>query len=151
CLTVSSVAAGAPAIVAASKPVAMMILFMLPSLVTDISLVIDASQRGIDGRAEPVDDHINIAWRADVGWRQQHMVAVLAVRRAAARLPAKAPRERTRLDPLIELETRIEGFPCGAISNQSARLEQAAPADVADMAVVAEASGQPPLQMPAQF
>ena len=47
----------------------------------------------------------------------------------------------------MELERGIERGARGAIGHQFDGLEQAAPANVADMPVIAEAFGQPPFEM----
>src|SRR3979490_2727374 len=54
------------------------------------------------------------------------------------------------LDPLVELEARIERLAAGAIGDQFDGLEQAAPANIADVPVIAEALGQPSLEVTAE-
>ena len=76
------------------------------------------------------------------------MVASLTVYGSAGRITGQAAFERGGLDPLVELERRIEWRACAAIGNQFDGLEQAAPADIADVPVIAEALGQPPLEVP---
>src|SRR5882757_2403881 len=108
-------------------------------------------QSAVDGMAEPVDDHIDIFSRCDVGRRQQHVIAAAAVDRSARRITGKPAFERRRLDLVIELESRIERLSRGAIGDQLNRPEQAAPADVADVPVIAKTVGQLPLEMTAEF
>src|ERR1700741_4099103 len=108
-------------------------------------------QGAVDGLAKPVDDHVDIFSRRDIGRRQQHVIAAAAVDRAARRIAGKAALERRRLDFLVELESGIERLSRGAIGNQLDRPEQAAPTDVADMPVIAKTVGQSPLEMAAEF
>ena len=75
------------------------------------------------------------------------MVAAAAIHGAAGRIAGKPAFERGGLDLLVELEGGIERLAGCAIRHQLDGLEQAAPADIADMAVIAEALGQPPLEM----
>src|SRR5712675_83757 len=75
------------------------------------------------------------------------MIAATAVHRSAPRIAAKPAFEGYSLDPLIELERGIERRARGAVGHQFDGLEQAASADVADMPVIAEALGQPPLEL----
>src|SRR6476660_4924212 len=79
------------------------------------------------------------------------MVAAAAIRGPARRVAGEAAFERGGLDPLIELEAGIERLPAGAIGDQLDGLEQAAPADIADVAVIAEALGQPSLEVTAEI
>ena len=79
------------------------------------------------------------------------MVAAAAVHRAAGRITGEAAFERGGLDPLVELEGWIERLAAGAIGDQLDGLEQAAPADIADVPVIAETLGQPPLEMTAEI
>ena len=120
----------------------MTILFILLLL-----LVTDTFQRAVDGVAQPVDDHVDIVRCRDIGRREQDMIAAAAVHGSAGRVAAKPAFERGGLDPLVELERGIERRARGAIGNQFDRLEQAAAPDVADMPVIAETLGQPPLEM----
>ena len=124
----------------------MTILFILSP-----PLVIDTSQCAVDRGAEPVDDHVDVIRRRDVGRREQDVVAAAAVHRPAGRVAGKPALERGGLDLLVELEGGIERLAAGAVGDQLDGLEQAAPADVADMAVIAEALGQPPLEMTAEL
>src|SRR5665811_2115539 len=91
---------------------------------------------------QPVDDYVDIVRRRDVGWREQDMIAAAAVHRSARRVAGKPAFERRGLDPLIELERGIERRARCAIGNQFDGLEEAAPTDVADVPVIAEALGQ---------
>src|SRR6476620_7802506 len=108
-------------------------------------------QGAVDGLAEPVDDHVDIFSRRDIRWRQQHVIATAAVDRAARRITGKAALEPRRLDLAVALESGIERLSLGAIGHELDRPEQAAPADVADMPVIAKTVGQPPLEMTAKF
>src|SRR5450759_4109017 len=104
-------------------------------------------QRIVDGMVQPVDDCVDIVRRRYVGWREQDMIAAAAVHRPARRVAGKPAFERCGLDPLIELERGIEWRARSTIGNQFDGLEEAAPTDVADVPVIAEALGQPPLKM----
>src|SRR5260370_6851534 len=75
------------------------------------------------------------------------MIAAAALHGSARRVAGKPAFERRGLDPLIELERGIERRARCAIGNQFDGLEEAAPTDVADVPVIAEALGQPPLKM----
>src|SRR5215469_8295494 len=79
------------------------------------------------------------------------MIAMLAVSGAAGRIAAEPAFECRRLDLLVQLEAWIERLLAGAILDQLDRLEQAAASDIADMAVIAEAFGQPLLEMLTQL
>ena len=74
------------------------------------------------------------------------MIAAAAIHASARGIAAKAAFECDRLDALVKLQRRIERRSGGAIGHQFDGLEQAAAPDVADMAVIAEALGQPPLE-----
>ena len=86
------------------------------------------------------------AARRDVGRRDDDVVALLAVDRAAHRIAGQAARDGLRLDALVQLQRRIEDRLGGAVGDELQRPEQAAAANVADMAVVAEAFLQGGLQ-----
>ena len=75
------------------------------------------------------------------------MVAAAAVGGSARRIAAKAALERDRLDPLVQFQRGIERRTGATIGDELDGVEQAAAPDVADMAVVAEALGQPPLEL----
>src|SRR5260370_10923123 len=75
------------------------------------------------------------------------MIAAAALHGSARRVAGKPAFERRGLDPLIELERGIARRARCAIGNQFDGLEEAAPTDVADVPVMAEALGQPPLKM----
>src|SRR6478672_2492540 len=75
------------------------------------------------------------------------MIAAAAVHGSAARVAAQPAFEGYGLDPLIELERGIERRARGAIGDQFDRLEQAAPANVTDVTVIAEALGQPSFEL----
>ncbi len=79
------------------------------------------------------------------------MIALAAVHGSAHRVATKPTFEGCGLDPLIELERRIERRARGAVGDQFDRLEQAAPSDVADMPVIAEALGEPPFELRAKL
>ena len=79
------------------------------------------------------------------------MIAAAAIHRPASRITGKPAFERGSLDPLVELEGRIERLAAGTIGDQLDGLEQAAPADITDMAVITEALGQPPLEVTAEI
>src|SRR6266545_5751211 len=78
------------------------------------------------------------------------MIAAAAIRAAARGIAAKAAFERDRLDPLVQFQRRIERGAGGAIGDEFDGLEPAATPDVADMPVIAEAFGQPPLELTAE-
>src|SRR5450756_1185200 len=78
------------------------------------------------------------------------MIAAAAVDRSARRVAGQSVFERRGLDPLVQLERGIERRARGTVGDQLDGPEQAAPADVADMPVIAEALGQPPLEMIAE-
>ncbi len=67
---------------------------------------------------------------------------LLAVDRAAHRIDRQAARQCLALDPLVDLQRRIEHLLRRAVGDELQRPEQAAAAHVADMAVVAEALDQ---------
>src|SRR5215216_6998257 len=141
CLTVSSVAACAVKHDAASKPVAMTILFIL------FLLMAHTLQRAVDGLAKPVDDHVDILRRRDIGRREQDMIAAAAVHASARGIAAEAAFESDCLDALVQFQRRIERRAGGAVGDEFNGLEQAAAPDVADVPVIAEALGQPPLKL----
>ena len=103
-------------------------------------------QGDVDGLAEPVDDHVDIAVAADVRRRQHDVIADAAVHGAAHRIAGKPARKRLGLDARMQLERGIERRSRGAIGDELDRLEQAAAPDIADMTVIAETFGQPPLE-----
>ena len=82
----------------------------------------------------------------DVRRRQHDVIADAAVHGAAHRIAGEPARERLGLDLGIELERGIERRPRRAVGDQFDRPKQAAPPDIADMAVIAEALGKPPLE-----
>ena len=59
-------------------------------------LYLAAGQRGIDRRAEAVDDHVDLVGRDDIGRRQDGVVAEPAVDRAAHRVAGQAAGEGLR-------------------------------------------------------
>src|SRR5262245_20946444 len=75
------------------------------------------------------------------------MVAAAAVRASARGVTAKAAVEGGCLDALVEFERRIERGAGCAIGDELDGLEQAAAPDIADMPVIAEAVGEPPLEL----
>src|SRR3979409_1810168 len=79
------------------------------------------------------------------------MVAAAAIHRPAGRITGEAACERGGLDPLVELEAGIERVAAGAICDELDGLEQAAPADIADVPVIAETLDQPPLEVIAEI
>src|ERR1041385_7458553 len=79
------------------------------------------------------------------------MIAAAAVHRAASRIAGEAVLECGSLDALVELEGGIERRAAGAIGHQLDGLEQAAAADIADVAVIAEPLGQPALELSPEF
>src|SRR5438445_1292469 len=146
CLTVSSVAAAcAVRHDAASKPVAMMILFILLLLLMTHTL-----QRAVDGLAQAVDDHIDIVRRRDIGRREQDVIAAATVHASARGIAAKAAFEGDGLDALVQFQRGIERRAVTAIGDELDGLEQAAPPDVADMPVITKTLGQPPLELSAE-
>ncbi len=78
------------------------------------------------------------------------MVAAAAIHRPAGRITGKAAFERRGLDPLVELEGGIERLAAAAIGDQLDGLKQSSPADIADVPVIAEALGQPSLEVTAE-
>src|SRR6266481_9500373 len=123
----------------------MAILFILLLLLPTNGL-----QCAVYRRAEPVDDHVDVVWRRDVGRCEQDMVAAAAIHRPAGRITGETTFERGGLDPLVEFEVGIERRAAAAIGDQFDGLEQATPADIADMPVIAEALGQPMLELAAE-
>src|SRR5258705_11868349 len=79
------------------------------------------------------------------------MIAAAAIHCPASRITGKPAFERGSLDPLVELEARIERLAAGTIGDQLDGLEQAAPANIADMAGVTEALRQPPPEATAEI
>src|SRR5205807_9189782 len=147
CLTVSSVAAAcAVGHDAASKPVAMMILFILLLLLMTHTL-----QRAVDGLTQAVDDHVDIVRRRDIGRREQDMIAAATIHASARGITAEPAFEGDRLDALVQFQRRIERRAGGAIGDQVDGLEQAAAPDVADMPVITKTLGQAPLKMAAEI
>src|SRR5439155_26042163 len=107
----------------------------------------NALQGFVDGMAKPVDDHVNVSGRRNIGWRQQDVVADAPVNRSARRVAGKSAFERSRLDPVVKLEAGIDRLSRGAIGDEFDRREQAAAADVADMPVIAQGLGQSMLEL----
>jgi len=106
----------------------------------------DVFDCGIDRIAQPLDDHLDVARRADVRRRQQHMVAAQPVHGAAARVAGEAVRKSRALDARVHFQFRIERCLAGAIRDNLDAVEQAAPAHVADVVMVAETLDEPLLQ-----
>src|SRR6476659_181717 len=79
------------------------------------------------------------------------MVATASIHGPAGRVTGEAAFESGGLDPLVELEAGIEGLAACAIGDQLDGLEQAAPPDIADVPVIAEALGQPSLEVSAEI
>ena len=79
------------------------------------------------------------------------MVAVATVHGSACRITGKAALERRGLDPLVQLEAWIERRAAGAVCDNLDGLEEAAPADIADVPVIAEALGQSQLEIAAEI
>src|SRR6266478_1172788 len=79
------------------------------------------------------------------------MVAAAAIHGPGGRVTGEAAFERGGLDPLVELEAGIERRAAGAIGDQLDGLEQAAASDIADVPVIAETLGQPPLEGAAEI
>src|SRR5712672_3969399 len=79
------------------------------------------------------------------------MVAAAAVHRPPDGITGQTAFERGGLDPMVELEAGIERLAAGAIGDQLDGLEQAAPADIADVPVITEALGQPSLEVNAEI
>ena len=75
--------------------------------------------------------------------RQQHVVALPAVDGAAHRVDHQPFGHGARLDARVQLQPRIERLFAAAIRDQLDCLEQAAPADVADLRVRTEGRVQP--------
>src|SRR5262249_8973232 len=108
-------------------------------------------QRGVDGLAKPVDNHVDIVRCRDIGWREQDMVAAATIHSPARGVATKAAFEGDSLDALVKLERRIERRAGGAGADHLDGLEQAAAPDVADMPVIAEPFGEPPLELAAEI
>ena len=79
------------------------------------------------------------------------MVAAAAIHGPTGRVTGQTAFERGGLDPMVELEAGIERLAAGAIGDQLDGLEQAAPADIADVPVITEALGQPSLEVNAEM
>src|SRR5260221_8964320 len=75
------------------------------------------------------------------------MIPLAAVHSSAHRVATEPAFEGCGFNPQIELERRIERRARGAVGDQFDRLKQAAAADIADMAMIAEALGQPPFEL----
>ena len=78
------------------------------------------------------------------------MIAAAAVHASARGVTAEAAFEGDCLDALVQFQRRVERRAGGAIGDEFDGLEQAAAPDVADMPVIAEAFGQPPLELSAE-
>src|SRR5678815_4639693 len=101
-----------------------------------------SGDRVIHGVAEAFHYGIDVGGRRDIGWGDADVVTVLAVHGAAHWVDRQAAREGGFLDALVQFQGEIERRLGGAVGDQFDRLEQAAAADVADVAVVAEAFGE---------
>lgn len=78
------------------------------------------------------------------------MVATPAIDGAAAWIASEAQLQRRFLDLQVQLKRGIERQLAAAVGDQFDRLQQTASANVADMAVIAEAVVEAPLQMPTE-
>src|SRR4029078_4449991 len=101
-------------------------------------LMTNTFQRAVDGMAEPVDDHIDIFRRRDIGRREQDVIPPPAVPRYRTRVATKPAFEGCGLDPQIELERGIERRARGAVGDPFHRPEQAAPTGGAHTPGIAE-------------
>ena len=94
--------------------------------------------RRIHRVAKPLHDRVDIRGGDDVGRRDDDVVALLAVDRAAHRIGGKAAGDALRFDALVQLQCRVEHLLRSPVGDEFKRPEQPAPPDVADMTVVAE-------------
>ena len=88
--------------------------------------------------AETLDDCIDIRGGDDVGRREDDMIALLAIDRAAHGIGGEPAGKGFSFYAFIDLERGGENLLGGTVGDEFERPEQAAAADVADMAVVAE-------------
>src|SRR6266702_6746644 len=105
-------------------------------------LMTDTLQSIVHGKAQPIDNHVDVVCCRDIGRREQHMVAALAIRSAAGRVAAEPAGKRSGLDLLVKLERGIERGATGAIGHQLDRPEKSTAPDVADVTVITEALRQ---------
>jgi hypothetical protein len=96
----------------------------------------------IDGVAKPAHDLIDIVRRDDVRRCQQHVIALRAVDRSAARISHEPARHALRLDSRVEAQRRIERRLGDAIGNQLECAKKTAAANVTDMRMIGEACDQ---------
>ena len=96
---------------------------------------------------QSIDDLVDIVRCCDIRGRKQDMVAALAICGSTGRITGKAAFECGGLDPLIDLERRIERRARAAIRNQLDGLEQPTSPDIADVPVIAKTLGQPPFEV----
>ena len=101
--------------------------------------LLDISERGIERPAKAIYDSVDLAALDDEGRSQKDVVALNAVDRAAHRVDHQAQRHRLALDAGMEFGRGIERPFAGAVADQFERPEEAAPANVADKRVLAEA------------
>ena len=104
-------------------------------------------QHRLPGQAGPTISSIS-ASACDEGRREQHVVAGIAVDRAAHRVNHQPARHRGGLDARVQLQRRIERRLGRAVRHHFQRHEKAAAADVPDMRMAGEARWRP-LRRPA--
>src|ERR1700733_5271627 len=106
----------------------------------------DTGDRRLERGAKAVDDRVDLAPVDDKGRRQQDMVAVHPINRAAHWIDHQTQRHRLALDARIEFRRGIERLFAGAVADQFERPKEAASANVADKRVLAEAFLEAALQ-----
>ena len=102
----------------------------------------DFAHHRFDGAGKLVDQFTDLLVGDYERRRQQDMVAVDAIDRAAHRIADQASVERGLLEPGMDAQLGIERCLGLAIGDQLDALEQPTPANVADMRMLAEALDQ---------
>ena len=96
--------------------------------------------------SEALDDHVDLRRADNEGRRQENVVALDAVDRAAHRIDHEALRHRLALDAGVQFQGRIERPLARPVADQLERPEKPAAANVADERVLGEALVQATLE-----
>src|SRR5262249_18693301 len=115
-----------------------------------ISLVSKAFECILDGRAEPIDDQIDIACGRNIGRREKHVISAVTVDGPTRRIACQAKVKGRLLDSLMQIKVGIEWSSACSVFNQLDRLEETAASYVANVPMVAKPLGQFPFQHLAQ-
>src|SRR5262245_52016224 len=102
----------------------------------------DGGGRGVDCLSETFDGCVDLRGVNDERRRNQNMVTPRAIHRAAHWIDHQPPRHRFAFDAGMHLQFRVERLFDAAIEHQLDAVKQAAPADIADIRMIAETLAQ---------